>query len=63
MMLDKKCSTFQPCSLRHKCALDNIPESQVRQHFYPSDVGDQCKHYTPHFKPWGEGADAKDGND
>jgi hypothetical protein len=59
MMPDKKCSTFQPCNLREKCALDNIPESQVRQHFYPSDVGDSCKHYQPIFRPYGNAPDGE----
>lgn len=54
MILDKKCSTFQPCYLREKCALSTTPESQVRMHFYPSDVGDACPHFTPAFKMYGE---------
>ena len=57
-MLNKKCSTFQPCYLRDRCALSDLPESAVKQHFYPSDVGDDCKHYAPIFRSWGEGPDS-----
>lgn len=55
--LIKRCATVMQCNYRDRCRHSHASIQGNVQFFVPTDTGEQCHHYIPHFKPWGEGPD------